>query len=177
VPRALTRLAAAVLLVGLNAATSSAEPTAWARYESRQGRFSVLLPAPPVLTTEDVSGSDSRKTFQQTASARDGDAEFAVSYFDVKAGIGLTVESMRDDLIAAMNGARLGQTEETVGGRRALGFSLTYYSGAVEYLAQARAVIVGARAYLVLGQYARARSYLHVADLNRFMDSFQLRTE
>src|ERR1700687_5864200 len=92
-------LISAALLFGLQAQTD------WIKYNSPEGRYSILLPGEPKLSTQEGTTKEGQKFPQYLAASPDSsDALCMVGYFDVAAGLTFSFDNGRDGMVAAIKG-------------------------------------------------------------------------
>jgi|ERR1043166_4009780 hypothetical protein len=172
------KCSAAFLLVMIVAtlAVGVQKPDDGINYLSPEGRYRVLFPAQPKLTSQLNTNSEGLKFTQYLASAGDENSLYMVGYFDLAAGVTYSLDKARDGMMKAVNGTLVSEAPITLDGNvgRELLASVTDANG-VDYLVTARLYNVDMRVYVV--QFLRAKladDKVLAAKAARFFDSFQL---
>ena len=148
----------------------------WVKYDSPEGRYSVLLPGQPNLTTQEAVTANGEKFPQYMASAADAGAVFLTGYFDHIPGTAFSLDKARDSMIQAVKGTLVSEGSISLGGNpgRELKVSLTGADG-VEYLVQARFYDVDKRVYMLQFIIAKADDdSVSAAKAEKYFDSFKL---
>jgi hypothetical protein len=78
--------------------------SAWINYNSTEGRYKILLPAQPKLSTQESATADGQKFPQFMATVNDQDAIYLVGYFDHVPGTTFSADRARDGMVAAVKG-------------------------------------------------------------------------
>jgi len=170
----------AVLLVLMTAALPFAlqAQTDWIKYNSPEGRYSVLLPGEPKLSTQEAAASTGEKFTQYMAASEDSMAVYMVGYFDVAPDKTFSFEKARDGFIAAVKGTLLSEKVISLAGYpgREANVSANGGSGA-EYLIQVRFYQVEKRIYVIQFIVAKsADAEVSAAKSAKYFDSFQVKT-
>ena len=129
----------------------------WVKYNSSEGRYSVLLPTQPKITTQEAATAEGEKFPQYMASSSDSSALFLIGYFDYVPGITFSLDKARDGMVQAVKGTLISEGSISLGGSpgRELKVSATGADG-VEYLVQARFYDMGKRVYVLQFIFAKA---------------------
>ena len=129
----------------------------WIKYDSSEGRYSVLLPARPKLTTQEASAASGEKFLQYIASASDANAVFLTGYFDHISGATFSLDKARDGMVLSVKGTLINEASIALAGNpgREFEVSATGADG-VEYLVRARFYDVDQRVYLLQFIIAKA---------------------
>jgi hypothetical protein len=172
------RRASAALLVLLIAALPFAlqAQTGWIKYNSPEGRYSVLLPGEPKLSTQEATTATGEKFTQYMAASEDSNALYMVGYFDVSSNMTFLFDKARDGFIAAVNGTLLAESAISLGaypGREAK-VSATGGNG-TEYLILVRFYQVENRIYVVQFIVSKpADDAVSAQKSAKYFDSFQV---
>lgn len=146
----------------------------WVTYTSAEGRYSVLFPGSPSLSTQQATTSTGEKTTQYMANASDFGVVYSVIYFD-KNGMSFSFDGARNGMLAAVKGTLLGERPIRLGDYegRELRLSATGFDGA-EYISLARYYEVGGRIYVVQVVSPKASWGASMDEkAAKFFDSFQ----
>lgn len=157
--RKLMKRASAVLLALMTAALPFAlqGQTDWIKYNSPEGRYSVLLPGEPKTSTQEAAASTGENFTQYMAASEDSIAVYMVGYFDVAPNMTFSFEKARDGFIAAVKGTLLSEKVISLGGYPGREANVTANGGSgTEYLILVRFYQVEKRIYVI--QFIVAKS-------------------
>jgi hypothetical protein len=174
-PQLLPALLTLMLINGLSL-FGIQDSTEWVKYNSAEGRYSVLLPTQPRLIAQEATSADGEKFPQYMASAADARAVFLTGYFDHLPGTTFSLDKARDGMVQAIKGTLVSESPISSGGNpgREIKVSMTGANG-VEYLVQARFYDVDKRVYLLQFIIAKANDdNVSAAKAKRYFDSFNL---
>jgi hypothetical protein len=158
-------VAAAFLFLALSSAASVVAQTHsddWIKYDSKEGRYSVMLPAQPTVSSQEASSSDGVKFTQYKAGVFHSDVAYMIGYFDYAGEMTFTFDKARDGMVAGVNGTLVRESnarDET----------------GLEYDMRARLFDIGRRIYVL--QFITSRSAdVGMADVKaaKYFDSFQV---
>jgi hypothetical protein len=138
-------LMSASLLFGLQAQAN------WTKYDSPEGRYSILFPGEPQLSTQESTSGTGQKFPQYLAASQESDDVLCmVGYFDIAPGMTFSFDSARDGMIAAVKGTLISEKPITLGPYpgRELRVSANGPDGNA-YMVRARYYQVGSRIYVV----------------------------
>ena len=168
---------AAILIIVISAAVAFGAQASgdWIKYTSPEGRYSVLLPAQPKLSTQEAANADGQKFQQYLAQVNDPTGYYLTGYFDLLSGDTYSLDKGRDGIIRGVNGALVSEGEISLGGNpgRELKISLVG-PDKVDYLVYARMFNIDKRVYIL--QFIIAKSEdnkASAANTARFFDSFK----
>jgi hypothetical protein len=177
-----------LLLLSASLALSIQKPDVWIKYTSPEGRYTVLLPAQPSLTTQEATAATGDKFPQYLASVvQPGDVAFIIGYFDSVPGSIFSADAARDGMVERINGTLISETaislagypgrelkvlakpapQQPAGGAKA--------ADGVEYTVRARFYEVDKRVYVL--QLISPRSLdseALAAKATKYFDSFQV---
>lgn len=148
----------------------------WIKYDSSEGRYSVLLPSQPKLSTQEASAASGEKFPQYIASASDAKAVFLTGYFDHIPGATFSLDKARDGMVQSVKGTLISDASIALAGNpgREFKFSATGTDG-VEYLVQARFYDVDQRVYLLQFIIAKSEDDKAAAEkAAKYFDSFKV---
>ena len=86
------------------------------RYISDQGRYSVLFPAEPELSTQNIIVPTGGQTVQYMATSFAEGTVFLVGYFDYPAGVTFSLNKARDGMVEGLKGTLLDEQSISLGG-------------------------------------------------------------
>lgn len=150
------------------------KPADWIKYTSPEGRYSVLLPAQPALSTQEGTSKEGQKFPQYLASVGDADLGYVTTYFDTLPGTTFSIDEARDALVSHTGSSLLAESSISLGNYhgREIKISLTADDGTV-YIDRMRFYEVDKRIYML--QYLVPKT-LESEALNakgsRYLDSF-----
>lgn len=108
---ALLVMMSATLLFGLQAQTD------WIKYSSLEGRYSILLPGEPKLSTQEGTTATGEKFLQYLAASPDSiDTLCMVGYFDYAQGMIFSFDHGRDGMVTAIKGTLISEKAISLGG-------------------------------------------------------------
>ena len=118
VQRKATRRAAGILLILISPAVTLGVQHSddWIKYDSKEGRYSVLLPTQPTVGSQEATSSDGIKFTQYKAAVFSGDVAYMIGYFDYTTDMTFTFDKARDGMIGAVNGTLLNERSISLGG-------------------------------------------------------------
>ena len=175
-------LAAAFLIFLMSAAFACGPkvPAGWTTYSSSDGRYSVVFPGKPELSTNQSPAHTGETLTEYFAICTDPDAGsdviYNVTYFDLAAehGIIRSIES-RDGYLKAVNGTL--QSEKTIqfGGYPGRELKATANSSGKDFNLVTRIILVGKRVYMVQFIFTKSYDAARAAEKSAtFFNSFAL---
>jgi hypothetical protein len=148
----------------------------WVRYTSPEGRYHVLVPTQPKLSTQEASAASGEKFTQYFASASELNAFFLIGYFDYVPAMTFSLDKARDGMVEAVKGTLLSESAISLGGSPGREMKVSAKgSDGNEYLFRVRAYDVDKRVYVL--QFITQRSADDTAsaeEATRYFDSFQV---
>lgn len=172
--RRVTTTLAAILFCA-TAVYAAQDATRWIKYDSAEGRYSILLPKEPELDTQDAQNSDGVQFKQHLASVSDGTSFYMISYFDYAPQINYSFDKGRDGMVAAVKGQLLSESNISLGvhAGRELKVSATDSQG-TDFIIHARFYDVNRRIYVLQRIYQRERDDAANSQVtSKYFDSFQ----
>jgi hypothetical protein len=151
----------------------------WFKYDSREGRYSVLLPNKPTLSTETTTASTGEKLPQYVALSIDGDSVFYASYSDLLTNMTFSFDNARDGMLAAAQGTLISESSISLNDAPGRGLQVLLKGpDGIEYLDRVRFYKVGLRIYLLQYFFPKSQdgSALVTAKAEKFFDSFKVDT-
>jgi len=171
------RIALLVLfLIGAGPAFTFQNSSGWVRYQSDAGRYSILFPVQPTLSTQASSTAAGHKVTQYRASASDGKATFFIAYYDYSKGTTFSYDKARDGIVGKLKGTVLSERGIKLDGHqgRELQISAIGPDG-TELLDRARLYDIGRRIYVLQVITVKAEDdNVSAEKADRYFASFQL---
>ena len=156
---------------------SEAQPSSL-RYTSPEGRYSVLLPAQPTLSSQQVSAPDGTPMTQYMVSAAGNMGMVMVAYFDYAADVVFSLDKARDGMVTSIQGSLLDEHSMSLGGApgRQLKISARTEQG-MEFIDRARFYDVKPRVYVLQCISPKSIDSAAIAErCEQFFDSFRVRS-
>jgi hypothetical protein len=151
--------------------------TGWIRYTSPAGRYNVLMPTAPTLSTQDSKTADGVKFLQYMASATNDTELCLIGYFDHVSGSTFSFDKARDGFVGAVNGTLVNETSISLGGYPGRELKVVGKAAdGVEYILRVRIYDVKNRVYVVqfiIASSADADAVVN-ADARKYFDSFSV---
>lgn len=147
----------------------------WVRYSSPEGRYNVLMPTTPTLSTQDSKTADGVKFLQYLASASNDNELCLIGYFDHIPGSTFSFDKARDGFVGAVNGTLASESSISLGGYPGRQLKVVGKAAdGVDYILHVRIYDVRNRVYVVQFIIARAADGDAVvnADARKYFDSF-----
>ena len=149
------------------------DPGSWIRYESSEGRYSVLLPKKPALTTQEATTADGVKFPQYMANATYDSGVCLTGYFDQVEGTVFNFDNARDGMVKAVKGTLGREARISLDGYEGREFLVTATLSGTEALFRVRIYKVQTRIYVL--QFISEKgseSEALVKDSRKYFDSF-----
>ncbi len=150
--------------------------TGWIKYNSPEGRYSVLFPGEPKLTTQDTTAATGEKMLQYLAMSSDSGAVYMVGYFDSAANMTFSFDKARDGFVAAVKGTLLAEKAISLDGNPGRELKvLAKISEADELIMMVRFFQAGMRIYVIQLIVPKSSEAATSAEKNvNYFDSFQI---
>jgi hypothetical protein len=168
-----------ILVMGVAVACGPKTPTGWTTYNSPEGRYSVLFPGKPELTTQQAAARTGEKLTEYFAICTDpdggSDVVYDVAYFDLGPSMGFSFDESRDGLLQA--GHATLQSEKTIrlSANEGREIKASANSSGKDFNLVARIVLVEKRVYLIQFVYPKTFESAQAAEKSaKFFDSFAL---
>jgi hypothetical protein len=163
------------LMLGLASGFQTAAQ--WVKYDSTEGRYSVLLPQQPELATQEATSATGDKLAQYRAGSADSDSLYSVAYFDLLPNNTYSLDKGRDGMVNAINGTLISEEAISLGGYAGRELKVAAKDGANEFLIRARLFLVEGRVYVLQHAFLKATdSPAIAAKSTKFFDSFKVVT-
>ena len=148
------------------------------RYTSPEGRYSVLLPAQPNLSSQQVSAPDGTPMTQYMVTASGNMGMVMIAYFDYAADVVFSLDKARDGMVTSIKGTLLDEHSMSLGGApgRQIKISARTEQG-VEFIDRARFYDVKPRVYVLQCITPKSVDSAAIAErCEQFFDSFRVRS-
>ena len=148
------------------------------RYTSPEGRYTILLPKQPNLSTQQISAPDGSPIPQYMAMVADGNGMLMVAYFDYQSDVVFSLDKGRDGMISAIKGTLLDEHSMSLGGApgRQIKVAATTEQG-FEFIDRARFYDVKPRVYVLQCIFPKSMDSAAIAErCDQFFDSFRVRS-
>ncbi|HKO35685.1 MAG TPA: hypothetical protein VJV21_04345 [Pyrinomonadaceae bacterium] len=148
------------------------------RYTSPEGRYTVLLPAQPSLSTQPTSTPDGAQLTQYLAMVADGKGLLMIGYFDYASEVVFSLDKGRDGMVSSIKGTLLDEHSMSLGGApgRQIRVAATTDEG-FEFIDRARFYDVKPRVYVLQCIFPKSMESPAIAErCDQFFDSFRVRS-
>ncbi|MGQ0762208.1 MAG: hypothetical protein ACT4OT_09385 [Acidobacteriota bacterium] len=156
---------------------SEAQPSSF-RYTSPEGRYSVLLPAQPTLSSQQVNAPDGTPLTQYMVTAEGSMGMVMIAYFDYAADVVFSLDKARDGMVTSIKGTLLDEHSMSLGGApgRQVKISAKTEQG-MEFIDRARFYDVKPRVYVLQCISPKSIDSAAIAErCEQFFDSFRVRS-
>lgn len=156
---------------------SEVQPSAL-RYTSPEGRYSVLLPAQPTLSSQQINAPDGTPMTQYMAMASGNMGMVMVAYFDYAADVVFSLDKARDGMVTSIQGTLLDEHSMSLGGApgRQVKISAKTEQG-MEFIDRARFYDVRPRVFVLQCITPKSLDSAAIAEkCEQFFDSFRVRS-
>ena len=144
----------------------------WVKYNSAEGRYSVLFPNEPELETQEVTAAATGEKFTQYRATSYYSANtYGVAYFDHRGGT-FSFDEARDGVIASLKATLLAEKAISLGRYRGRELRFSAKVGVIEVFVLMRYYVVGKRIYIVQFAYQRSSGNSSAEKAAKFFDSF-----
>lgn len=146
------------------------------RYTSAEGRYIVLLPKAPNLSTQQISAPDGSPIPQHMAMVPDGTGLLMIGYFDYASDVVFSLDKGRDGMITAIKGTLLDEHSLSLGGApgRQIKVAAKTDQG-FEFIDRARFYDVKPRVYILQCIFPKSLDSAAIAErCDQFFDSFRV---
>lgn len=148
------------------------------RYTSPEGRYTVLLPKQPDLSTQQITTPDGSPVTQYLAMAGDDKSMMMIAYFDYPPGIVFNLDKARDGMVNSIKGTLLEEHSMSLGG--APGRQITVVARTeqgMEFIDRARFYDLNPRIFVLQCLVPKSLDNAAAAErCEQFFDSFRVRT-
>ncbi len=179
------RTATAIFLIFMMSATVAVGvqgQSDWMKYDSPEGRYSVLFPCKPELSTQQTTAKTGEKLPQYLAACADPDTTndlgYMVAYFDEGPNMTFSFDEARDGFLAAVKGTLLSGKTIQLGTYEGREFKASAKSpDGKEYIFLVRFYLVEKRIYAIQFIFAKsAESERNAEKGAKFLDSLKVTT-
>ena len=168
------RVFALAFLLLSSALVSAQTHDEWIKYDSKEGRYSVLLPSQPTVDSQEATSTSGNKFTQYKATVAGADVVYMIGYFDYSPPTTFTLDKGRDGMVTAVKGTLLSERAISLGGApgREIHVGAKDESG-LEFVISARFYDIDRRVYVVQFITTKAGEAADM-DANKYFDSFQV---
>jgi hypothetical protein len=148
------------------------------RYLSEAGRYSVLFPDEPKLSTQNISTPTGEPMVQYMAMSFGGGTVYMVGYFDYPAGITFNLDKARDGMIESAKGTLIDQQSISLGGApgKQVKFAGRTDDG-IDFINRTRLYDITPRVFVIQCMVVRTDDSPAAAEkCENFFDSFKVRS-
>lgn len=148
------------------------------RYTSPEGRYTVMLPNQPTLSSQNATTADGAPMTQYMAQVADGMGMLMIAYFDYAGDVVFSLDKGRDGMINSINGTLLDEHSMSLGGApgRQIKVAARTEQG-MEFIDRARFYDVKPRVYVLQCIFPKSMDGAAIAErCDQFFDSFRVRT-
>ena len=147
------------------------------RYNSPEGRYSIMFPSQPKLSTQNMTDASGQPYVQYMAMASDADTLLMVAYFDYGSGIVFSLDKARDGMVQALGGTLLDEQSISLGGAPGRQLKIAGTTQGIEFIDRVRFFDVNRRIYVLqcMAQ-RRADGPTSAERCEQFFDSFRTQT-
>lgn len=168
-----------ILVTSVAVACGPKVPAGWTTYNSPAGRYSVLFPGKPELTTEYAPAHTGEKLTQFYAICTDPDAGsdvvYNVTYFDLLPEMAYSFDEARDGYLKAVNGTLQSEKNIQFSGYPGRELKATANSSGKDFNLMTRFILVEKRVYIVQFIFTKAYDAARAAEKSAtFFNSFRL---
>jgi hypothetical protein len=156
---------------------AQADPSAL-RYTSPEGRYTVLLPAQPKISSQQVSAPDGTPMTQYMAMASGSIGMVMVAYFDYPGDVVFSLDKARDGMVNSIKGTLLDEHAMSLGGAPGRQVRITARTEqGMEFIDRARFYDVKPRVYVLQCITPKSLDSAAIAEkCEQFFDSFRVRS-
>ena len=170
-------LAACLVFLMLGLANGFQSAAEWVKYDSKEGRYSVLMPEQPKLASQEATSATGDKLTQYRASAADSNSLYFVGYFDLLPNNTYSLDKGRDGMVNAINGKLISEEAISLSGYAGRELKVSATDGVNEFLVRARLYEIGGRVYILQHAFLKSVDSPTLAvKTTKFFDSFKVVT-
>jgi hypothetical protein len=146
----------------------------WIKYNSKEGRYNVLLPGQPILDSQEATSANGEKFTQYQATVSSGKTIYMIGYFDYPPSTVFAFDTARDRMMDGVKATLLSERSISLGGAPGREIKLLTKILDEDYVVIARFYDANQRVYVI--QFIAPKSDETGLDerVARYFDSFQL---
>ncbi len=164
-----------VLLLFIASLAFAVQDPDWITYNSAEGRYNVLLPAQPKLSTQESTTADGQKFLQYMASVQQSDAMYLVGYFDHMPGTIFSADRARDSMAEAVKGTVVSERTISLNGYPGRELKVAAKLNTSDYILLVKFWNSESRVYVLQVVYPRSsESEALNTRAAKYFDSFQI---
>lgn len=147
------------------------------RYISDAGRYSIMFPSEPKLSTQNISSPTGDAMTQYMAMSMGQNLLFMVGYFDYGSGIVFNLDKARDGMLDSVKGTLLDEQSISLGGAPGKQIRIVGRTDeGIEFINRARFYDISPRVFVLQCMVQRSQDGPEASDrCERFFDSFRVR--
>jgi hypothetical protein len=170
-----TTLAIFLLLMSTTLASGFQTTMEWMKYTSVEGRYNVLLPQQPKISTQDGTAATGEKMKQYLAQAGDSASFYFLAYFDYDTGMTFSLDKARDGVVEGVKGTLLNQQAISMGGYSGREFKIAASNQNIDLLMRVRIYDIAGRVYILQHLFKKSDDSPRMAEkTTKFFDSFKV---
>lgn len=146
----------------------------WIKYTSKEGRYSVQLPAQPSVDSQEATSASGEKFTQYKATLSSGKAIYMIGYFDYPPTTVFAFDTARDRMMEGVKATLLSERSISLGGAPGREVRLLTKILGVEYLMVAKFYDIDRRVYVVQFITPKSDETGVEEKAARYFDSFQV---
>ena len=168
-----------ILVMSATAAFGPQQKVEWIKYDSPEGRYSILFPGKPEVSKQDAPAHSGQTLIEYFATYADPtpatDVAYISSYFDLAPGMKYSIDIGRDGYLKSVNATLQSEKPVMLGTYSGREVRATASKAGEDFTMIARFYIIENRVYLI--QYLFAKPYDATRaekECAKFFDSFTL---
>jgi hypothetical protein len=166
-----------LVLISMGLGSGFQGPGEWIKYNSPKGRYSILLPGEPRLSSQEILTSNGKKVTQYRATASEANFAVFVGYYDYASAMTYSLNQARDGIVER-TGTLLSESKISLEGHAGLEMNVSAKRpDGTEFLVRARIYDFDRRVYVL--QFILPRSEddnVSAEKAARYFDSFRVTT-
>jgi hypothetical protein len=164
-----------LVLVSTGPAPCFQGPAEWTKYNSPKGRYTILVPGEPRLSSQEILTSNGKKVTQYRATASEANFAVFVGYYDYALAMTYSLNQARDGIVER-TGTLLSESKISLGAYPGLEMNVSAKRpDGTEFLVRVRIYDVDRRVYVL--QFIIPRSEddnVSAENAARYFDSFRV---
>ena len=147
----------------------------WVKHTSVEGRYNVLLPKEPKLSTQEGTAATGEKMSQYMAQVSDADSLYSLAYFDYGTGMTFSLDKALNGVVESVQGTLLSQQAISLSGYAGREFRVAAKHQNMDILLRGRVYDIGGRVYILQHLFKKVDDVPRIAaKTTRFFDSFKV---
>jgi len=164
-----------LVLVSTGFRSGVQRPGEWIKYNSPKGRYTILVPGEPRLSSQEIPTSERKKVTQYRATASEANFAVFVGYYDYASAMTYSLNQARDGIVERA-GTLLIESKISLGAYRGLEMNVSAKRpDGTEFLVRVRIYDVDRRVYILQFIIPRSEDDNFSAEkAARYFDSFRV---